>query len=232
MVRFVEYFCLVTHSLVSYLLYLVSRKSLFDMCVVSDWLSLFIITFFFFFVFFFFLMIRRPPRSTLTDTLFPYTTLFRSWATASGWTGAVPTTSTTAPTCGARVTACCSRWSWNRRCSRTSCRRWPTRRSASARREGRRLGSGLGRLHLDRAGLQRGGAVAAVGLFQAPVDHRVELAVFAVVGLSVTGEIEQAGHGLVLGAFVLLVHVGSSLSAGREAASVPTSRCRPAAAGR
>src|SRR3546814_18061043 len=29
-------------------------------------------------VFFFFLMIRRPPRSTLTDTLFPYTTLFRS----------------------------------------------------------------------------------------------------------------------------------------------------------
>src|SRR3546814_10346114 len=29
-------------------------------------------------VFFFFLMIRRPPRSTRTDTLFPYTTLFRS----------------------------------------------------------------------------------------------------------------------------------------------------------
>src|SRR3546814_1494115 len=28
--------------------------------------------------FFFFLMIRRPPRSTRTDTLFPYTTLFRS----------------------------------------------------------------------------------------------------------------------------------------------------------
>src|SRR3546814_3451083 len=27
---------------------------------------------------FFFLMIRRPPRSTHTDTLFPYTTLFRS----------------------------------------------------------------------------------------------------------------------------------------------------------
>src|SRR3546814_9544924 len=29
-------------------------------------------------MFFFFLMIRRPPRSTRTDTLFPYTTLFRS----------------------------------------------------------------------------------------------------------------------------------------------------------
>src|SRR3546814_11798931 len=28
--------------------------------------------------FFFFLMIRRPPRSTRTGTLFPYTTLFRS----------------------------------------------------------------------------------------------------------------------------------------------------------
>src|SRR3546814_3415241 len=29
-------------------------------------------------MFFFFLMIRRPPRSTRPDTLFPYTTLFRS----------------------------------------------------------------------------------------------------------------------------------------------------------
>src|SRR3546814_19906919 len=36
-------------------------------------------------------MIRRPPRSTRTDTLFPYTTLFRS-------VGGV------APTCGKRVT--------------------------------------------------------------------------------------------------------------------------------
>src|SRR3546814_16335001 len=31
-------------------------------------------------MFFFFLMIRRPPRSTRTDTLFPYTTLFRSYS--------------------------------------------------------------------------------------------------------------------------------------------------------
>src|SRR3546814_10793348 len=29
-----------------------------------------------------FLMIRRPPRSTRTDTLFPYTTLFRSYRAA------------------------------------------------------------------------------------------------------------------------------------------------------
>src|SRR3546814_12373570 len=34
-------------------------------------------------LFFFFLMIRRPPRSTRTDTLFPYTTLFRSLVTIS-----------------------------------------------------------------------------------------------------------------------------------------------------
>src|SRR3546814_13683443 len=32
----------------------------------------------------FFLMIRRPPRSTRTDTLFPYTTLFRSRGEAVG----------------------------------------------------------------------------------------------------------------------------------------------------
>src|SRR3546814_1969661 len=30
-----------------------------------------------------FLMIRRPPRSTRTDTLFPYTTLFRAYDDAS-----------------------------------------------------------------------------------------------------------------------------------------------------
>src|SRR3546814_2679677 len=35
------------------------------------------------FCLFCFLMIRRPPRSTRTDTLFPYTTLFRS-ATSAG----------------------------------------------------------------------------------------------------------------------------------------------------
>src|SRR3546814_4304656 len=40
------------------------------------------------FVFIFFLTIPRPPRSTLTDPLFPYTTLFRSaWIRAPpGWT--------------------------------------------------------------------------------------------------------------------------------------------------
>src|SRR3546814_20571511 len=33
-------------------------------------------------VYIFFLMVRRPPQSTRTDTLFPYTTLFRSWLNA------------------------------------------------------------------------------------------------------------------------------------------------------
>src|SRR3546814_17353666 len=35
--------------------------------------------------FFFFLMIRRPPISTRTDTLFPYTTLFRSTPDLGGF---------------------------------------------------------------------------------------------------------------------------------------------------
>src|SRR3546814_17695814 len=37
---------------------------------------------------FFFLIIRLPPRSTRTDTLFPYTTLFRSAVVARRLQGA------------------------------------------------------------------------------------------------------------------------------------------------
>src|SRR3546814_960174 len=37
----------------------------------------------------FFLMIRRPPRSTRTDTLFPYTTPFRSALPLPGSPGSV-----------------------------------------------------------------------------------------------------------------------------------------------
>src|SRR3546814_19160361 len=33
---------------------------------------------------FFFLKLQRPPRSKLTDTLFPYTTLFRSFGAIAG----------------------------------------------------------------------------------------------------------------------------------------------------
>src|SRR3546814_14740495 len=46
------------------------------MCVLSTYIG--ICGLFILFRFFFFLMIRRPPRFTRTDTLFPYTTLFRS----------------------------------------------------------------------------------------------------------------------------------------------------------
>src|SRR3546814_17869954 len=42
-----------------------------------------ILTLLSFFMSIFFLMIRLPPRSTRTDTLFPYTTLFRSNAAAT-----------------------------------------------------------------------------------------------------------------------------------------------------
>src|SRR3546814_11771424 len=38
---------------------------------------------------FLFLMIRRPPRSTRTDTLFPYTTLFRSFLEALSYLATV-----------------------------------------------------------------------------------------------------------------------------------------------
>src|SRR3546814_6374041 len=53
---------------------------------------------------FVFLMMRRPPRSTRTDTLFPYTTLFRSRRTR--WFGVEPggTTRDAARACPARPT--------------------------------------------------------------------------------------------------------------------------------
>src|SRR3546814_15064718 len=35
-------------------------------------------------------MTRRPPLSTLTDPLFPYTTLFRSWGDPAGIIGRDP----------------------------------------------------------------------------------------------------------------------------------------------
>src|SRR3546814_10759859 len=35
-------------------------------------------------------MIRRPPRSTRTDTLFPYTTLFRSFSTKAAHASSSP----------------------------------------------------------------------------------------------------------------------------------------------
>src|SRR3546814_13544664 len=64
----------------------------------------------------FFLMIRRPPRSTRTDTLFPYTTLFRSAASSMA-----------SPTSKARDSRSPS--------TRTAPRSTPTRSNASSRSE-------------------------------------------------------------------------------------------------
>src|SRR3546814_750343 len=53
-------------------------------------------------------MIRRPPRSTRTDTLFPYTTLCRSWTTSSSACarqGRLPA--------GWCATACPATWCWS-----------------------------------------------------------------------------------------------------------------------
>src|SRR3546814_3067030 len=56
------------------------------------------------FLFIFFLMIRRPPRSTRTDTLFPYTTLFRSLVRAMRITSLPPTEPTRSAPSLAKVT--------------------------------------------------------------------------------------------------------------------------------
>src|SRR3546814_12108230 len=53
-------------------------------------------------MFIFFLMIQPPPRSTRTDTLFPYTTLFRSrWRNCAD--GAGPATPADQPTISAQT---------------------------------------------------------------------------------------------------------------------------------
>src|SRR3546814_4281277 len=50
-------------------------------------------------------MIRRPPRSTRTDTLFPYTTLFRSTVAAVVTEPTTAVTTTAAPTTAAPTNA-------------------------------------------------------------------------------------------------------------------------------
>src|SRR3546814_3768503 len=60
---------------------------------------------YFILILFFFLMTRRPPRSTRTYTLFPYTTLFRSWLpklVTGEWNG---TMNLTEPAAGSDVGA-------------------------------------------------------------------------------------------------------------------------------
>src|SRR3546814_16632959 len=77
---------------------------------------------------FFFLMIRRPPRSTRTDTLFPYTTLFRSTAASAlgkAETGSPVSTRASGTSGFVRASFSCLyslRWGIGRGC-RKECRR-------------------------------------------------------------------------------------------------------------
>src|SRR3546814_15203879 len=70
----------------------------------------------------FFVMIRRPPRSTRTDTLFPYTTLFLSSATFRSRASTVasifgymprPITTKTAPKISASQKSCEARYQFS-----------------------------------------------------------------------------------------------------------------------
>src|SRR3546814_3461037 len=49
-------------------------------------------------------MIRRPPRSTRTDTLFPYTTLFRSVRRSRAARAGMPTAAARPAPCASRPT--------------------------------------------------------------------------------------------------------------------------------
>src|SRR3546814_20061946 len=80
----------------------------------------------------FFLMILRPPRSTRTDTLFPYTTLFRS--SSCLWSGLdLPAPSANAVPCDKGLTAAGGRepCAFRKRArASTSSRRRPSRTTA------------------------------------------------------------------------------------------------------
>src|SRR3546814_9956227 len=67
-------------------------------------------------------MIRRPPRSTRTDTLFPYTTLFRSASKASHRTWPDSACSTWKP-CYHPASGCapCAARRWARRSTAMKC---------------------------------------------------------------------------------------------------------------
>src|SRR3546814_6284339 len=75
-------------------------------------------------------MIRRPPRSTRTDTLFPYTTLFRSPSLGSSTSPAVKSWK---ETLAAKIFGGTGKRGAFMNCTRTSCSvssgtRWPAHR--------------------------------------------------------------------------------------------------------
>src|SRR3546814_2109896 len=111
---------------------------------------------------FFFLRIRRPPRSTRTDTLFPYTTLFRSIVvvnTAAGAAYGKPSYVSTG--CGmgyeatmyllergVRVTGT-DAWSWDAPFVHTA-KKFAESHDASLIWEGHKAGRHIGYCHLEK----------------------------------------------------------------------------------
>src|SRR3546814_14987498 len=93
-------------------------------------------------------MIRRPPKSTRTDTLFPYTTLFRSLpencqkGVSSGAAGVPFAVIAETPQDRCRDHAQCAPAAPPDRlpCSRRSPRRWECRSRCARRSEERRVG--------------------------------------------------------------------------------------------
>src|SRR3546814_8351407 len=118
-------------------------------------------------LFFFFLMIRRPPRSTRTDTLFPYTTLFRSRGRSAG----------TAPVCLPKGRPPFRSRATIRRNSRCRCLRPRGRWSGGGERlEGRAArpaagGFEIGRAHVELQSLMRI-SYAVFGLKKKNNKHR------------------------------------------------------------
>src|SRR3546814_1559228 len=74
-------------------------------------------------------MIRRPPRSTRTDTLFPYTTLFRSMSPTCTWCGSIWMRSAVEQGCAL------SRGGWDRVAARSWEEPDPTLRCTNGRSE-------------------------------------------------------------------------------------------------
>src|SRR3546814_19363404 len=116
----------------------------------------------------FFLMIRRPPRSTRTDTLFPYTTLFRSRPAGSahpcetGWSRAssacaagIGSIERASYTERRRNAGCCRRPAPCRR-DRDTCRK----PAGSGNRSSPELGSASARVRACQYGVIAVGAVA------------------------------------------------------------------------
>src|SRR3546814_10131601 len=108
-------------------------------------------------VFFFFLMIRRPPRSTRTDTLFPYTTLFRSALRmpASGRIAPPPDRLQSWPRGFGSHGLPSAAWPWRSR--NTGCRRPAAARKAETHRSQRSVGvEALAALSLELAARRSG----------------------------------------------------------------------------